>query len=273
MSASDGEEQIPDRAIPEANGVFSIRERNGGGSIENVDLTGVVFITRFNEQGLCYLPSTQNYFENLQLKLIIADNGCFSLLLAIENLDMLLSFPQRFPSTEYTYNISSSPRNGGLAPVQIIRKYANSANIQTKLCQDIVGSGSMVMLPYLRFALCGEDMVALLNNPVFDHQLKDAHRAMLQSSLLKNPDRPRRRYSLIGRRVLARFACVRCDKIAFYVDPQLHRIVSWNDIRRDSQEVDGWLRSFPEFDNAELQDLDSHEYAHDPMAHLLQDYW
>jgi hypothetical protein len=76
--------------------------------LTDVKMDGLIFVSKINHRNRCFIPSTKNYFAGVQVKKVLVDSGCSSILLPIEE-NSLDSLFLRFPSDVFIASIGGSP--------------------------------------------------------------------------------------------------------------------------------------------------------------------
>jgi hypothetical protein len=65
--------------------------------LTDVKMAGLIFVSKINHRNRCFIPSTKNYLAGVQVKKVLVDSGCSSILLPIEE-NSVDSLFQRFSS-------------------------------------------------------------------------------------------------------------------------------------------------------------------------------
>jgi hypothetical protein len=131
--------------------------------LTDVKMDGLIFVSKINHRNRCFIPSTKNYFAGVQVKKVLVDSGCSSILLPIEE-NSLDSLFLRFPSDVFIASIGGSPGVGDGSLV-LLFSYFSRSSFEVKLCQDLVGHAEPLTVKNLRFSLCSEDSAAILESP------------------------------------------------------------------------------------------------------------
>jgi hypothetical protein len=76
----------------------------GQNLLADVKMDGLIFVSKINHRNRCFIPSTKNYFAGVQVKKVLVDSGCSSILLPIEE-NSLDSLFLRFPSDVFMVEV------------------------------------------------------------------------------------------------------------------------------------------------------------------------
>lgn len=205
----------------------------GQNVLTDVKMDGLIFVSKINHRNRCFIPSTKNSFAGVQVKKVLVDSGCSSILLPIEE-NSLDSLFQRFPSDDFIASIGGSNGVGGGSLVLL---FCNVGRIgfEVKLCQDIVGHAESLTVENLRFSLCSEDSAAILESQDLRNRFGTAEIKKLQSSL----DRTiaRRSHALLGQSVLKELSCIKFSTVEFYVRAELYTPITWRDVAVDTKRL------------------------------------
>ena len=104
------------------------------------NLTGLVFISKINHRHRCFIPSTKNYFGGIQVKKVLCDTGCSTILLPLEE-DKITVIFLKFSANDFIISVGESSNPGGLSSVLKI-KHKDTEDFELILCQDLIGNCS-----------------------------------------------------------------------------------------------------------------------------------
>jgi|GEM_PF-6137969 len=207
-------------------------------SLKNIRLDGLYFISKVNHRNRSFIPSTKNYFGGIQIKKVLCDTGCSTILLPLEE-NQLHELFSNFSSPDFIISIGGSENNGGDTPVLKIC-HTKKINFDVKLCQDLVGNDSIIQIKFLRFSLCSEDVNNILGMEEFFSRLTEPGLDKLrkdQSAHLEKSFRKRRSHALLGQSVLKRVSSIRFSNVEFFVDSLKYLNTSWDDINDQTQKI------------------------------------
>jgi hypothetical protein len=203
--------------------------------LSDCNLTGLVFISKINHRHRCFIPSTKNYFGGIQVKKVLCDTGCSTILLPLEEDQITLIF-LKFSADDFIISVGESSNPGGLSSVLKI-KHKDTVDFELKLCQDLVGNCSSISVERLRFALCSADVRKILNTPALLERLTRQGAANLRQDAVEHPNRQRRTHALLGMSVLRKLSVVRYSSIEFFVDPKEYRLANWREISSETEKL------------------------------------
>jgi hypothetical protein len=212
---------------------------------------GLVFISLMNKNYRYFVPSTKNYFGGIKVSKVLCDSGCSSLLLPIcspEELDRIFELHGR----TCTFTISESVGVGGVTLCLMVKSRGLSANMEVQLCCDVLGKGqdNTIMVDYLRFSLCSQDIDDLLNKYSDQFSQLDVFRLLMEHDkaeeikrihnkymlhkeqkdtregeeeddsdmLVENDGIKRREYALLGQKIMRGLCCIKHMNCELYVD-------------------------------------------------------
>lgn len=197
----------------------------------DIATSGLMFITKTNNNKSSFIPSHKNYFGGMKISEIKVDTGCSSLMLYFEDAQTVHNILTLFPKDENGFSISESASHIGVAPVLIIQPI--NKTFDASLCQDLIPNQKPIQLNILRFGLCTEDMELLTSNPQLATVLDRLEQKTLRKFLAGGHKLARRTYALLGQTILGAFSCVRHSEIGFYVNSREHQLGDWNSIAKD----------------------------------------
>jgi hypothetical protein len=206
----------------------------GQNVLTDVKMAGLIFVSKINHRNRCFIPSTKNYFAGVQVKKVLVDSGCSSILLPIEE-NSVDSLFQRFSSDNFIASIGGSTRVGGECLVLLFSHFGPTGSFEVKLCQDIVGHAEALAVKNLRFSLCSEDSAAILECVDLRNRFGTAEIIKLQSYL----DRTiaRRSHALLGQSVLKELSCIKSSTVEFHVRAELYTPITWKDVEIDTKRL------------------------------------
>jgi len=209
---------------------------------------GLVFISLMNKNYRYFVPSTKNYFGGIKVSKVLCDSGCSSLLLPIINREELDNIFKMHSDTCF-FSISESQGVGGKTLCLMVRSRGLSANMEVQLCCDVLGGGSTIVVDYLRFSLCSQDIDDLLskyadkfsdldqfrllqehNKSQEIRQIHDKydvanHESSDSSESTDLADRCKRReYALLGQKIMRGLCCIKHMNCELYVDAAVYKL-------------------------------------------------
>lgn len=208
---------------------------------------GLVFISLMNKNYRYFVPSTKNYFGGIKVSKVLCDSGCSSLLLPIcspDELDRIFELHGR----TCTFTISESVGVGGVTLCLMVKSRGLSANMEVQLCCDVLGKNNSIMVDYLRFSLCSQDIADLLAKYSNYFSNVDLYRLSMEHEkseeikriqakyiwhekeedeedvLSENDDDvvKRREYALLGQKIMRGLCCIKHMNCELYVDAALY---------------------------------------------------
>lgn len=198
--------------------------------LTGVKRNGLIFVSKINHRNRCFIPSTKNFFAGVQVKKVLVNSGCSSILLPIEE-NSLYNLFQLFPRDKFTASIGGSNDVGGGSLVLLFCSIGR-ISFEVKLCQDIVGHDEALAIKTLRFSLCSEDSSAILQSQELRNRFGTAEIQKLELSMSRNI--ARRSHALLGQSVLKELSCIKFSIVEFYVNAALYHPISWKDISLDT---------------------------------------
>lgn len=201
--------------------------------LTDIKMDGLLFVSKINHRNRCFIPSTKNYFAGVQVKKVLVNSGCSSILLPIAE-NSLHSLFQQFPSDQFIATIGGSIGVGGGSLVLLFYS-KNRRGFEVKLCQDIVGHSKALTVKNLRFSLCSEDSQRILDTTDLRDRFGSAEIKKLRSSL----DRTiaRRSHALLGQSVLKELSCIKSSTVEFYVRAELYTPITWTEVEADTRRL------------------------------------
>jgi len=209
---------------------------------------GLVFISMMNKNYRYFVPSTKNYFGGIKVSKVLCDSGCSSLLLPIqssEDLDRIF----RLHGSTCTFSISESMGVGGTTLCLMVKSRGLSANMDVKLCCDVLGGGTIITVDYLRFSLSLKDIEDLVSKYSHKFSELDLYRLTLEynksheirkihskydsnegkeeddeDKLEENDGIKRRNYALLGQRIMRGLCCIKHMNCELYVDAAIYQL-------------------------------------------------
>lgn len=201
--------------------------------LEDINTNGLVFVSKINHRNRCFIPSVKNYFGGVQVKKVLVDSGCSTILLPIVE-NELKSLLDKFPANLYIWRVGGSTGVGGGSKVLLVES-VDRVKFEVKLCQDIIGHPHSVRVQTLRFSLCSEDTRTILGNPDMIARFGTKVKSTLEE--YANSNAARRSHALLGQSVLKQLSCVKHSRVEFHVDPAYYKISSWNEVSRDTSRL------------------------------------
>jgi hypothetical protein len=235
--------------------------------LSDCNLTGLIFISKMNHKNRCFIPSTKNYFGGIQVKKVLCDTGCSTILLPLEE-DQIFEIFHKFSKDAYSISTGESHNAGGRSSVLKI-KFKGTPDFEVKLCQDLVGNRRSMSIERLRFALCSADVTRILNTPELLERLSLQGAANLRQDAVDNPNRHRRTHALLGMSVLKKVSSVRFSSIDFFVDPEKYIWADWHAISHDTEMLLEQIKlpecfdDWEDDDNLGCDDAEDFEYDED----------
>jgi hypothetical protein len=201
--------------------------------LKDIKTTGLVFVSKINHRNRCFIPSVKNYFGGVQVKKVLVDSGCSTILLPVAKNELEGLFDM-FPNDRYTWRVGGSTGVGGGTKVLLVES-VDRVKFEVKLCQDIIGHPHSVCVQTLRFSLCSEDAGTILRNPDMVTRFGTKAKSTLEE--YANSSAPRRSHALLGQSVLKQLSCVKHSRVEFHVDPAHYEISSWNEVSCDTSRL------------------------------------
>jgi hypothetical protein len=106
--------------------------------LTDCNLTGSIFISKINHKNRCFIPSTRNYFGGIQVKMVLCDTGCSTILLPLEE-DQITDIFLKFCMDDFIISVARSSNAAGVSSFLRI-KHKDTPNFELKLCQDLVSN-------------------------------------------------------------------------------------------------------------------------------------
>jgi hypothetical protein len=200
--------------------------------------TGLIALAKMNGKRRFFLASKENYFAGLQIQEVMIDNGCNTLLIPIRN-GQLASFVDRFPNTEYSWEIRDSKGVSHKSIVLCI-SHLSGAPMQLHLCKDLLSTGSSTPsapVDFLRFHLCTEDMKSILTTPNLRTMFLPAAIKSVEDYMKSFPATIGRKvHGLLGQELFHNLATIQLSGIIAIFKPAEFKPQGWQEM--------GHLRSF-----------------------------
>ena len=235
--------------------------------LSDCNLTGLIFISKMNHKNRCFIPSMKNYFGDIQVKRVLCDTGCSTILLPLEE-DQIFEIFRKFSKDAYSISTGESHNARGRSSILKI-KFKGKRDFEVKLCQDLVGNRRSMSVERLRFALCSADVTRILNTPELLERLSLQGAAHLRQDAADNPNRQRRTHALLGMSVLKMVSSVRFSSIDFFVDPEKYTWADWRAISHETEMLLEQIKlpeccdDWEDDDNLGCDDAEDFEYDED----------
>ena len=82
--------------------------------LEEFDMTGIVFFTQLNDKNAQMIPSSKNYLNNIQLRILKQDRGANYSLFYFESVQNMFEVFDAFPSNLFYHSLSEITTLGGI---------------------------------------------------------------------------------------------------------------------------------------------------------------
>lgn len=230
-------------------------------------LDGVYFLAKLNKKRRLFLPSSKNFFGNLQVEKVMVDSGCNTLLLPLKEYQ-IIELSKIFPDSEYSWSISKGQSISTECLSLIIKHRVKS--IPLRLCEDFPfpAGKPVINVSCLRFHLCSDD-INLLNTLENIPLLPQSIELLKKFTLKNNGLHVRRHHALIGQEILHQTSYIQHATVLVVVDPSKFN-VKWENISRMEQLVDSLSEFFPA-NFADLEDED-HVFIDENYSLIPEDY-
>ena len=216
-STSDKDEQV------------EVKSRSEGSNpqcfLTGISSDGLLFISKTNKGGRTFIPSTKNFFGDIQVRKVLCDTGCSTTLLPIE-VGRVRELFEKYRAESSIITIGGSNNAGGYSPVLII-EHNDGSKFVVKLCQNLVGSSEVLTLPRLRFSLCSDDVRTILEASDLSDRLNRPGREKLLEDSKSHPTRARRTHALLGQSIISNTSSVRYSDVEFFVISKQYHLTSW----------------------------------------------
>ena len=235
-----------------------VRHRAGSSDpqarLHGITLNGLIFVSQRNKRNRSYIPSTNNFFGGVQVKKVLCDSGCSSILLPIED-GQLSSIFDLFPGDKFAYSIEGSNDVGGRSPVLIIQ-WLSRELFKVEICKDIIGHDCKnVEIKRLRFSLCSKDIKHIINTPEYSERFYERDDIKwLNDDVTSNPERDRRTHALLGQSILSKVSSVRYSSIEFFFDSDVYPDLKWAEVKVETMRLKKQLNLPESFDDWEDDD-------------------
>jgi hypothetical protein len=234
------------------------------GKLVNVP-TGLEFISVMNRWKRFFLPSTKNDFGIVRVERVRTDSNCSSLLLPLESTQELRRVLEHY-SDSCAFSIALSRNAGGNSPVLSIKGKSPRWTFPVNLCTDVVGP-STINVTVLRFALCADDIAALMQDPCQQFMIS----SQLEKLVDLNVSSVRRRHALLGQSVLRGFLLLKLNNTEFYVNGRTYAVpASWEELRNQMGTIENQLQGhLPE----DFEAWEDDDFAYQDDEFLAEDEW
>lgn len=212
---------------------------------------GVEFISLMNRRKRFFLPSSKNSFGGVRVRKVLCDSGCSSLLLPIENPDIMKEIFSKFDEG-YTFSVSESANVSGHSVCLVIESQSPTDNFKVNLCEDIMGA-SNILIKRLRFALCSDDIDTIKETYIERFRQLDRQRIFSGTGPLK-----RRTHALLGQDIMFDFCLIKYRRVELYVNPKYYKFPkNFEELQDQMESMENQLRKvLPEcFDDWEDDDF------------------
>ena len=218
--------------------------------LQNVP-NGIEFISLMNPRMRFFLPSSKNSFGGMKVGKVMCDSGCSSLLLPIENPDIIKEIFSKF-GEDYEFSVSESANVGGNSLCLVIESLSPTDNFKVNLCEDLMGQ-SDISIKRLRFSLCSDDIDTIKENYIERFRQLDRQRIFSGTGPLK-----RRTHALLGQDIMFGFCLIKYRRVELYVNPKYYKFPkNFEELQDQTESMENQLRKvLPEcFDDWEDDDF------------------
>ena len=212
---------------------------------------GVEFISLMNRRKRFFLPSSKNSFGGVRVRKVLCDSGCSSLLLPIENPDIMKEIFSKFDEG-YTFSVSESANVSGHSVCLVIESQSPTDYFKVNLCEDIMGA-SNILIKRLRFSLCSDDIDTIKETYIERFRQLDRQRIFSGTGPLK-----RRTHALLGQDIMFGFCLIKYRRVELYVNPKYYKFPkNFEELQDQTESMENQLRKvLPEcFDDWEDDDF------------------
>lgn len=212
---------------------------------------GLEFISLMNPRKRFFLPSSKNLFGGMRVRKVLCDSGCSSLLLLIENPDIMKEIFSKFDEG-YKFSVSESANVGGHSACLVLESRSPTDNFKVNLCEDIMGA-SDILIKRLRFSLCSDDIDTIKETYIQRFGQLDRQRISSGTGPKK-----RRTHALLGQDIMFGFCLIKYRHVELYVNPKYYKFPKiFDELQDQTESIENQLRKpLPEcFDDWEDDDF------------------
>ena len=210
---------------------------------------GPQFISLMNPRKRFFLPSSKNSFGGMRVRKVRCNSGCSSLLLPIENPDIMKEIFSKFDEG-YIFSVSKSANVGGHSACLVI----HGVQLRTSrlIYEDIMGA-SDTLIKRLRFSSCSDDIDTIKETYIERFGQLDRQRISSGTGPKK-----RRTHGLLGQDIMFGFCLIKYRHVELYVNPKFYKFPKiFDEVQDQTESIENQPRTFlPEcFDDWEDDDF------------------